>query len=340
MSADVPVHGMPPRAPVFIFGSGRSGTSLLARMLDSHPAIAVPYESHLYNRIFPLVRDSDLTSVAAREHILREILRMREFQNWTPRPSLEATLAAIRRPGFHGIVEALMECWAASQAKRRWGEKTPHHTLHWRTIREGFPDLKVVHIVRDGRDVALSFRYAPFGPKHVYQAALHWTRYLASAEEAGAALGEGAFLLVRYEDLIEDAPRELQRICAFLGEDYDPAMLEYHGRGVAYPTDARNSRNLTTPVRGDSRGKWRAELTSREQRIFEALAGESLRRYGYPTGEKRARISGWERISCTYIEHPPRRLFGMLTNRGGYGFALEGLRLSLTLRWGHLTGSP
>ncbi len=339
MAARQSVDGVAPRAPIFVFGSGRSGTSLLARMLDTHPAIGVPYESHLYNRIYPLVRDTDLGPGPAREHVVREILRTRDLQLWTPRPSLEATLAAIHRPGFHGIVEALLGSWTASRGKRRWGEKTPHHTFSWRTIREGFPDLKVLHLVRDGRDVALSFRYAPFGPKHVYQAAQHWTRYLTSAEEAQAALGEGAFHLVRYEDLIADPERELRRICGFLGEDYDPAMLEYHGRGVAYPTDSRNSRNLTRPVLGDTRGRWRTELTGREQRIFEAVAGEHLRRYGYPTGTGRPRISGWERISCEYIEHPPRRLFGMLTNRGGYGFALEGLRLSLTLRRTWLSGS-
>jgi hypothetical protein len=301
-------------------------------MLDAHPAIAVPYESHLYNRIYPLVQDADLGPGPARERLVREILRTRDLQHWTPRPSLAATLASIRRPGFHGIVEALLESWTAGRGKRRWGEKTPHHTFCWRTLLEGFPDLKVVHLVRDGRDVALSFQAAPFGPKHVYEAAQHWVRYLTSAEEAGAALGEGAFLLVRYEDLVDAPERELRRICGFLGEEYDPAMLNYHGAHVHYPTDPHNTRNLTRPVLSDTRGRWRSGMTRREQRIFEAVAGKQLERYGYPMVVRRARLSSLERISCRYIEHPPRRLFGMLTNRGGYGFALESLRLSLRLR--------
>lgn len=301
-------------------------------MLDSHPAIAVPYESHLYNRIHPLVQGMDLDSPTVRERLVRQILSMTDFRHWRPRPSLEGTLAAIRRPGFHGIVEALLESWTLSRGKARWGEKTPHHTLCWQTIREGFPNLKVVHLLRDGRDVALSFRSAPFGPKHVYPAAHHWARFLSAAEAAGAALGEGSFLVIRYEDLVRDPERELRRICALLGEDYDPAMLGYHRQNVAYPTDERNARNLKRPVQGDTCGRWRTGLTIREQRIFEAIAGDHLERYGYPVLQSRPRLTDWERISCRYIEHPPRRLLAMLTNRKGYGFALENLRLSLTLR--------
>lgn len=301
-------------------------------MLDSHPAIGVPYESHLYNRIYPLVRTADLESASARERLVREILGTTELKHWRPRPSLGATLAAIRRPGFHGVVDALMRSWTQRRGKLRWGEKTPHHTLCWPTIREGFPDLKVVHLVRDGRDVALSFRAAPFGPKHVYAAAHHWVRYLSAAEAAGSALGAGSFLVVRYEDLVSDPERELRRICALLGEDYDPTMLGYHRRNVPYPTDDRNSRNLKRPVLGDSRGKWRAGMTLREVRIFEAVAGEHLQRYGYPVLQRRPRLTDWERLSCQYLEHPPRRLLAMLTNRQGYGFALANLRLSLFLR--------
>jgi hypothetical protein len=305
-------------------------------MLDSHPAIAVPYESHLYNRIYPLIhrRDPVLGPGATRERLVREILRSSDLRQWKPRPSLEATLASIRRPGFDGVVEALLGSWTLSRGKSRWGEKTPHHTLCWRTILDGFPDMKVVHLVRDGRDVALSFRAAPFGPKHVYQAAHHWARHLTSAEAAGAALGKTAFLLVRYEDLLEDPERELRRICAFLPERYDPAMLNYYGHDVAYPTDARNSERLRRPVLGDNHGQWRTRLTPRELRIFEAIAGDHLERYGYPVVTDRPRLAGWEALSCRYVEHPPRRLLAMLTNRKGYGFALESLRLTLTLRLG------
>jgi hypothetical protein len=111
-------------------------------------------------------------------------------------------------------------------------------------------------------------------------------------------------------------------------------MLNYYGHDVAYPTDARNSERLRRPVLGDNHGQWRTRLTPRELRIFEAIAGDHLERYGYPVVTDRPRLAGWEALSCRYVEHPPRRLLAMLTNRKGYGFALESLRLTLTLRLG------
>jgi hypothetical protein len=327
-------NGTNSSSPFFVFGSGRSGTSLLTRMLDSHPSMAVPYESHLYNRFYPLVaqRMGELGPGANRKLLVREILRTRALRHWRPLPSEDAILAAIRRPGFHGVVEALFETWTASRGKRRWGEKTPHHTLCWPTILEGFPDLKVVHLVRDGRDVALSFRAAPFGPKHIYQAAHHWVRYLRAAEAAAEELGAEAFLTVRYEDLLRDAEGQLRRICDFLEEDYDPVMLAYYRQDVLYPSDARNVHALRGPVLYENHTKWRGRLSTREQRIFETIAGEALERYGYPRTVNRPRMADWEALCCRYVENPPRRLLAMLRNREGYGFALESLRLAVKLR--------
>ena len=323
------------RRPFFILGSGRSGTSLLSRMLDSHPAIAVPYESHLYNRFHPLVgRNADLANPSTRERLVAEILRTEHVRQWTPQPSLQATLAAVSRSDFHGIVEALLGSWTVSRGKSRWGEKTPHHTLVWRTILEGFPDLKVIHLVRDGRDVAVSFRAAPFGPKHAYHLALHWIRYLTAAEEASAALGERAFLQLRYEDLVAAPEYELRRVCEFLGEAFHPGMLTFYRDVTDYPTDPRNLEALRRPLLSGNTQKWRQKLTARELRIFEAIAGEKLERYGYPRSVTRPRMSAWEAISCRYVENPSRRALAMLNNRQGHRYAMEMLRLNVSLRWG------
>jgi hypothetical protein len=321
------------RRPFFILGSGRSGTSLLSRMLHTHPNIAVPFESHLYNRFYTRIPSSaDLANPRTRERIVVEILRTEYLRQWTPPPSAGETLSAVSRHDFHGIVEALLGTWTVRQGKSRWGEKTPHHTLHWRTVLQGFPGLQAIHLVRDGRDVALSFRAAPFGPKHVYQIAHHWVRYLAAAEEARKVLGESAFLQVRYEDLLAEPERELRRVCAFLEESFDPAMLMYYRDESAYPTDQRNLDSLRKPVLSNNREKWRTGLTSRELRIFEAIAGAALERYGYERVVPAARISPWESLSCRYFENPPRRALAMLRNRQGHRFALETLRLNWAFR--------
>jgi sulfotransferase family protein len=320
--------------PFFIFGCPRSGTSLLSRMLASHPNLAVPYESHLYDSVFPIVqRYGDPSRGSARARLVSEILRTEPIRRWTPPPSLSATLEAIQRDDFHGIVEGLMRTWASSQGKSHWGEKTPQHTLCWRTIAEGFTKLQVIHLIRDGRDVALSYRAAHFGPKHVYPLARRWLTYLAAAEEARANLGNEVFLQVRYEDLVADPERELRRICRFLGEEFAPSMLTFY-QGRNFHVDQHNARNLGCPVMSENSDKWRAEMTAREVRIFEALAGPALERYGYPRTVSRPQVSTWEALACRYLEHPPRRISAMLKNREGYRLAFERLRLHICLSIG------
>lgn len=329
--------GVRPR-PFFIFGCPRSGTSLLTRMLDAHPNLAIPYESHFYNWAYPLVqRYCDLRNPSTRAGVVREMLRTDPMTMWSPPLSAEETLAAIPRPDLHGLFEGLMQAWTRRQGKSRWGEKTPPHTLLWRTIHAGFPDLQVIHLVRDGRDVALSHKAAPFGPKHVYQAARRWVTYLSAAEEAQATLGEGAFLTVRYEDLLAEPEPELRRICTFLGEEFAPEMLTFYTGEFAYPTDGRNIANLRKPVLSDNAGKWRTRMSARELRIFEAIAGPELERYGYPRALEHPRISSLETLSCRYLEHPPRRVLAMLKNRQGHRYAFQRLRFNLLVRTGLLT---
>jgi hypothetical protein len=303
-------------------------------MLDSHPNIGIPYESHFYNGLYPVVRHyGDLDDQRTRT-LVTEILRSEFVKKWATLPSVTETLAAITRPGFDGVVEGLLRAWTLRQGKSRWGEKTPQHALCWRTILAGFPDLQVIHLIRDGRDVALSYKAAFFGPKHAYHLAERWGQYLAAAEESQAVLGEGGFLPVRYEDLTADPERELRRICDFLGEEFAPSMLTFHRGALAQISDQRNLANLRRPILTDNVGKWRKEMSAREIRIFEALAGAKLERYGYNKALGEARIPAWEAFSCRYLEHPPRRAWAMLRNRQGYRIALERLRLRLRLRLG------
>jgi hypothetical protein len=305
-------------------------------MLDAHPDIAIPYESHLYSKLYPVVRRHrpDLSDPRQRARLVSELLRAEPLTLWTPRPSAADTLAAITRDDFHGVVEGLMRAWTRKRGKSRWGEKTPPHTLCWRTILEGFPDLQVINLIRDGREVTLSHMTAPFGPKHAYHVARRWVQYLSTAEEAESALGAGAFLSVRYEDLVAQPEMELRRICLFMNADYNPAMLAFHRGDTAYPTDQRNEANLRRPLLAGNTEKWRRHMSARDLRIFEALAGDYLERYGYPRTLREPRLAAWEALSCRYLEHPPRRALAMLRNRRGYRFALQRLRLNTRISLG------
>jgi hypothetical protein len=301
-------------------------------MLGAHHNLAIPDESHLYNRIYPLVaRYGDLSQAAVRTRLVDQILRTEHIKAWTPPPSAVETLTGLERHDFHGIVDGLLRTWAAKLGKARWGEKTPQHTLCWRTILAGFPQAQVIHLVRDGRDVALSYKKAFFGPKHVYPLAGRWELYLASAEAARLFLGESGYLQLRYEDLLANPEQELRRVCEFLGEAFDPDMLAYYKTPKTFPSEKRNARNLAQPVMSTNIEKWRTEMTLRELRVFEALAGDTLGRYGYARALEDPRIPSWESLSCRYLEHPPLRISAMLRNGQARRLVLQGLRLRLCL---------
>ncbi|MBA3344106.1 MAG: sulfotransferase [Gemmatimonadales bacterium] len=106
----------------------------------------------------------------------------------------------------------------------------------------------MVHLSRPtGTYVELSARQLYFGPKHVYALARRWQRYVAAAEEAGACLGEAAFLQVCYEDLMAAPEQELRRICAFLGKEFSAGMLTQYHEDDAFHWERRNARTCDSP---------------------------------------------------------------------------------------------
>jgi hypothetical protein len=113
-------------------------------------------------------------------------------------------LSRVEESSLGGIFNATMRAWITMTGKERWGEKTPHHLFYWRQISEFFPEAKIIHLVRDGRDVALSYVSARFGPTTVYGAAQSWRRYLAEIDRVKKTSRPDLICEIRYEDLIAD----------------------------------------------------------------------------------------------------------------------------------------
>jgi hypothetical protein len=191
---------------------------------------------------------------------------------------LAAELHADGRRTMRDVVAGLFEKNAAGEGKARWGDKTPYYGMHIPKLLEWFPDAQFIHLVRDGRDVALSLfaRRHDFGVYNAYYAGKYWQQYVEVTHEHGAKLGRAQYLEIRYEDLVAEPREALQRICLFLREEFTEAVVDFKRAGQAGKTPL-----LQKPVQADNAGKWRRELTYGQVRRFEAAAGRTLERFGY-----------------------------------------------------------
>ncbi len=319
--------------PFFIFGCGRSGTSLLSRMLNQHPNLAVPYESHLFNTFYPLLHYyGDLSVTRNRERLIRDILSIEVMRDWDPGLTFQEISKLVKKNNFHGIFDAIMIAWASKNNKIRWGEKTPSHIDYWEKIVDYWPAVKIVHIVRDGRDVALSLMNARFGPKTVYASARYWKRYLDKVEILKRNYPEDQIYSIKYEELIDNASEVLKGVCGFLGEEYSPLMLEFYTNDAPYRTDNENRKNLMKPVLKDNKNKWATKMSENEIRFFENAAGNYLELYGYKRALKEAHITGLEDFYLSNIKSPALKINAMAKNRKGHKDALIRVMIHLRMR--------
>jgi hypothetical protein len=281
------MNSLSENGPVFIVGAPRSGTTLLQYMLRSHPALSLPTgESHFF---IPLFRNAQKYGDLRQAENIRRVLQAMQEQSaeflHTDLHGLEFGIETLTqefltegRCTMRDIITCLFEKNAAGEGKRRWGDKTPYYVLHLTRLLEWWPNAQFIHIIRDGRDVALSMfaREHDFRTYNTYHAAKEWEKYVETGRNQGHLIPSTQYLELRYEDMISDQKAALQKICSFLGETYSDELLEFRKSGEAGKTPL-----LQKPVQKSNQDKWRHDMTPWQIRVFESAAGVTLRDSGY-----------------------------------------------------------
>jgi hypothetical protein len=264
---------MPP--PFFIVGSARSGTTFLRLTLNAHPDVAVPPESRFITELHTSGDEVDV------EAFLQRLAAHKRFEAWgLPISAVRTELDGTQRASYASAISAVYRAYAKSQGKSRWGDKTPRYVEHIPEIDRLFPDARFIHLIRDGRDVALSYGDVDFGPKNVARAARLWAARVEAGVRDGRALGD-RYLEVHYADLTDDTEGTLKDICALIDLDFDPVMLDPDAtRKGALDRSQRYNPHVREGAKRHVRS-WETDMPPDHEEIFEAIAGDVLSSLGF-----------------------------------------------------------
>jgi hypothetical protein len=275
--------------PFFVVGAHRSGTTLLRFMLSSHPRLYLPPESEFIPAFFGGSPKRQLTRSESRR-ILGKIFRLRFAREWRGAPPdiddlvpEGMTVTPVR------LIDAVYTAYAQQHGAARWGDKTPTYTNHIDLLQRVFPEARFIHLIRDGRDVALSVLDTWGQRPHVdlVFAARSWIRRMAVARSTGGQLEPESYLELRYEDLVVDPEQQLRRICRFLNEEFHPKMLDFHLTAEESLKEGGFHDAVRNPLTSARVERWREEMTASDLRIFEAVAGQTLAELGYEVVSQR-----------------------------------------------------
>ena len=298
LEALAPVRRRPFPMPVVV-GCPRSGTSLLAVMLDSHSELAVPPETSFIGSVSWLHGPSDPLRHAFFEVVTADRITVSNWSDfgldkdvfWRRLEALEPFTVSAGLRAFYAL-------YAEQEGKPRYGEKTPGYVFLLPQIAALLPEAHFIHIIRDPGDTALSLRKTWFAPGQDFRVlGGEWRKHVEAGRRAASLVRR--YLEVRFEDLVLHSERELQRVCEYLALAWDPRMLDYGEQGAARlerlqgrlharipmmverEERTRIHANLTRAPDAERLEVWRREMTAAERSVLEDAAGPLVRELGY-----------------------------------------------------------
>jgi hypothetical protein len=308
----------------FIIGRGRSGTTWLRATLNSHPEILCWGEGRFFERSF---KREDFERLRLENippsSLYCAILESRSLRSWINR----SVWANGKEADTHliNLTRLAIDYFLAEQLsktnKRIVGDKTPFVSAEIvGEISTIYPEAKVIHIIRDGRDVAVSLIHHMWNhakneggiydlepeeleKRHAYRKgslippaeslftkerlvriATDWSTEVGKATQDAPTLLRGNYTEVRYENLLERPIKEVRRLLKFLGADSseETAKRCVERAGFERSTNReRGQEDSSSRSRKGVAGDWKETFTEEDKRVFKEAAGDLLIELGY-----------------------------------------------------------
>ena len=270
----------------FLFGFERSGTTLLSMMVGAHPRIAVPLSAtglwYRYGKM--LERYNGLVSSGDLERIVDDLLHEERIGLWDEHFTRDEVLMGLEPGSYPAVIARFQSLYAQRKGKDLWGNIDIGTLDDMDMANRWFPDARFVHIVRDGRDVALSHKTYVYGTANIWECANRWASKVQTNLKMGAMLDPRRYMVLRYEDLVLEPEANLRRLCSFMEVDYSPQMLEYTDMVHEKVSPERKALLwplLDKPPTAQQVYRWKREMSRSERMVFERAAQPVLTALGY-----------------------------------------------------------
>ena len=269
--------------PIFVVGCPRSGTTMLQLMLHAHSRIALPPETRFLLAAWQQRADfGDLNDPASRRNVADFIVTSAQFNDLGLDTEQVVDAIVAGPPTLGSAFGIVFRMYSERFGKPRWGDKRPMYLRHLPTILRLFPDAQIINIMRDGRDCVASLKETPWKPDEFDTLLDYWKKSAEASLTAARVYPKDVYHQVRYEDLVADPEPHLRGICAFLEEEYEPAMTKPNELASVAVPEYKTWHTLTHQAPTTERvASWRKRLTDDEVRQCEAAFGELLPRFGY-----------------------------------------------------------
>ena len=280
-----------PDRPIFVVACPRSGTTLLQLMLHAHPRIAIPPENRFFLDVYKhRAKYGNLRKKANRAALAKYITKQKKYADMKVPAAVMRDAITSGPPTVGSALGIVFREYAAQYGKPRWGDKRPLYLNHIPTLLTLFPDAQIVHIIRDGRDCVASLKRMPWWKTGSISAITRWVQSMSMGNRARRSLRPDQYYEFKYEDLVANPREELEKLCAFLGEEFSEAMLE-PSRVAPDAVPEKKTWHVRTQeaVSTASVNKWAEQLEPWEVAVIETLGRRHFKRHGYPLSSGRHR---------------------------------------------------
>ena len=274
----------------FILGNPRSGTTLLRLILNNHPLIGVPPESGFlqwwYKKYYNWSVDDSKNETKV-NLFLDDILSSKKIEDWhLNRHNLKNFIISENPKNYPEIITAIYEFYTNN--KSIIGDKNNYYINHLEELNLIFPNVKYIHLVRDGRDVACSYKninklnpnlkYIPKVSSDIVAIANEWNNNIITIENF---IRNHNSITIRYEDLISKPVEILKKICNFLDVEYEEGMLNYHQNNDEPISTLHWKGKTKETIDKKNKKKYLSLLSAEEINEFNKIAYNTLKKFEY-----------------------------------------------------------